>query len=94
MPDPVYLSALVHGHVQGVYYRAFTSRVARSLSISGYVKNIEDTGDVVIEAEGEKDNLEQFIEQLKIGPNDAIVENISVKWMDYKGLYSRFDVKY
>jgi len=93
MAELVHLKALVRGRVQGVYYRAFTSRVAKSLGLKGFVKNIR-SGDVEIEVEGDKDTLEELLRQLKIGPSEAIIENIDTLWSDYKGVYSSFDVRY
>jgi len=94
MPDLVHLNALVHGKVQGVYYRAFTAHAAKSLSIKGYVKNISRTGDVEIIAEGEKLKLEEMLHQLKEGPPEALVENIETTWSAYTGQYTNFDVRY
>jgi acylphosphatase len=93
MAELVHLKALVHGRVQGVYYRAFTSRVAKSLGLKGFVKNIR-SGDVEIEAEGDKAALDDMLRQLKTGPSEAIIENIDIVWSDYKGVYSSFDVRY
>jgi acylphosphatase len=94
MPELAHLSALVHGRVQGVYYRAFTSRVARSLQLKGYVRNIHSTGDVEVDVEGERARLEDLIEKLKQGPPDAAVTKIDIKWSDYTGQFSSFDVRY
>jgi acylphosphatase len=94
MADLVHLKAVVHGQVQGVYYRAFTSRVAKSLGIRGYVKNIIGSGDVEIEAEGDKPKLEELLRQLEIGPPEALIENIDSTWSNYRGQYSGFDVRY
>jgi acylphosphatase len=94
MADLVHLTAVVHGRVQGVYYRAFTSRVAKSLGIRGYVKNIIGTGDVEIEAEGDKPKLEELLRQLEIGPPEALIETIDSTWSNYRGQYPGFDVRY
>jgi acylphosphatase len=94
MGEIVHLKALVHGRVQGVYYRAFTARIAKSLGLKGYVRNTIGTGDVEIEAEGDKHKLEEFLNQLKIGPPEALIENIETKWSDYEGKYLGFDVRY
>jgi acylphosphatase len=94
MADLVHLKAVVHGQVQGVYYRAFTSRVAKSLGIRGYVKNIIGSGDVEIEAEGDKPKLEELLRQLEIGPPEALIENIDSTWSNYRGQYPGFDVRY
>ena len=94
MAELVHLKARVHGQVQGVYYRAFTSRVAKSLGLRGYVKNIVGSGDVEIEAEGDKAKLEELLRQLEIGPPEALIENIDTTWSNYRGQYPGFDVRY
>ena len=93
MSDLVHLRALVHGKVQGVYYRAFTSRAARSLSIKGFVRNTR-SGDVELEAEGERDDINELLRQLEAGPPEAEVDNIDTKWSEYGCLYKSFDVRY
>ena len=94
MAEIVHIKAVVHGQVQGVYYRAFTARVAKSLGLKGYVKNIVGAGDVEIEADGDKNKLEEFLRQLEIGPPEALIENIDITWSDCVGSYPGFDVRY
>lgn len=94
MPDLARLRAVVHGRVQGVYYRAFTARAAKSLSLKGYVRNMARSGDVEMEAEGERDKLEEMLVKLKAGPPDAMVQSIDTRWSDYTGQYTNFDVRY
>ena len=93
MPELAHLKAIVHGKVQGVYYRAFASRIAKSLSLKGYVRNAA-SGDVEVEAEGMKDVLEELLSRLKAGPDGAVVEKIDVSWAEHTGKYSSFDVRY
>lgn len=93
MTELARLKAIVHGKVQGVYYRAFASRIARSLSLKGYVKNVAN-GDVEVEAEGEKGLLEELLRRLKTGPDGAVVEKIDVTWPGYEGKYNAFDVRF
>ena len=93
MPELAHIKALVHGKVQGVYYRAFASCAAKSLSLKGYVRNVSN-GDVELEAEGPKDMLEELLRRLKAGPDDASVEKIDVTWSEGTGKYSAFDVRY
>ena len=83
----------MHGRVQGVYYRAFVSRAAKSLSLRGYVKNIAG-GDVEVEAEGMKGVLEDLLLRLKAGHDGATVKKIDVTWSECEGKYSAFDVRY
>lgn len=93
MSDLARIQAVVHGRVQGVYYRAFTFRIARSLSLSGWVKNSR-SGDVEVQAEGAREDLEALLKQLKVGPEGASVSEIDVTWSDYTGDFSGFNVRY
>lgn len=52
---------IVKGNVQKVGYRGFVYRVAESLEIKGSIENLTD-GNVRIVAEGERKNLEEFID--------------------------------
>jgi acylphosphatase len=71
--------AIARGHVQMVNYRHFTSREAKKLELVGTVCNLPD-GSVEIVAEGEEENLLQFIEKLKRGPFFARVRDLEVIW--------------
>ena len=65
---------LVSGIVQGVGYRFFTARAARSLGIRGFVRNLPD-GRVEVVAAGEEDALLEFKEVLRRGPAGALVND-------------------
>jgi len=93
MSNLIHIRAVVHGRVQGVYYRAFTSRAARTLSIKGFVRNTR-SGDVELEAEGERADIEELLRQLKTGPPEAEVDKIDTAWSDYSGMFKSFDVRY
>ncbi|MFP3131212.1 MAG: acylphosphatase [Nitrososphaeria archaeon] len=80
---------IVEGLVQGVGYRAFAKRVAEKLGLKGYAENLPD-GTVKIIVEGEKDQIEDFIEECKRGPPLSEVENLEVKWEQYKGEFDSF----
>ncbi|MBF0198345.1 MAG: acylphosphatase [Planctomycetes bacterium] len=69
------ISAQVIGRVQGVCYRYFCQSKANELGLSGWVKNQPD-GSVLLEAQGEKALLEQFLCQLEMGPPLAKVSAI------------------
>ncbi len=82
----------VFGRVQGVGYRAFALRIARSFGLKGYVRNMRD-GSVYIEAEGTQEILDQFISQCKAGPGWAHVEKV-IKSEAPVQSYKEFSVKY
>src|SRR4051794_32936410 len=69
------LRATVHGRVQGVGYRFFVRETARSLGISGYVRNQPD-GTVFVTARAQLRKLEQLLSLLRRGPSSAHVTNI------------------
>jgi len=71
-----HLTILVQGKVQGVYFRASTKLVAKKIGLKGYVENRAD-GSVYIEVEGNKEQLDQFLDWCKRGPENAIVEKLS-----------------
>ena len=91
MDELAALQAVAKGRVQGVYYRAFTSKNATSLNLKGYVHNLPDRS-VEIYAEGEKKQLEKLVEQLKKGPPGARVDNLTLNWSQYTGVYHDFSV--
>ncbi|RPB25847.1 acylphosphatase family protein [Terfezia boudieri ATCC MYA-4762] len=57
---------LVHGTVQGVFFRAYTQRSARAHNISGFVYNTSN-GKVAGEAQGIKENLDKFWKDIDRG---------------------------
>jgi acylphosphatase len=94
MADPVCLSATVHGRVQGVYFRYFVRNVARNLSLKGCVRNLASGDAVEVQAEGEKQQLDRLLEQLKAGPPGAWVKSVDVDWSDYSGQFEDFRIRY
>ena len=90
MDDAEAVHMYVHGHVQGVFYRANTQKVADRLGLTGWVKNCDD-GSVEIHAEGDRDPLEELIEWCRHGPALAKVSKIDLNWLGSQGLHS-FDI--
>jgi len=78
------LHARIFGIVQGVFFRSNTEDWARSLSLTGWVRNASD-GSVEIVAEGEKSKLEKLLELCRKGPPGARVKKITIEWLDYRG---------
>jgi tRNA pseudouridine55 synthase len=90
--DFLEFQAKVYGKVQGVGYRYFTEKIAKKLNILGYVKNLED-GTVEIVAQGKEEDLQKFIEQLKIGPFLAKVEKIDIIFKKPADIYLYFEIR-
>ena len=65
----------VSGYVQGVGFRYYTKMKAQELMITGFVQNKVDRS-VYIEAEGEEENLIEFLRWCEHGSDRAHVNNI------------------
>jgi len=68
---------LIKGHVQGVFYRAWTVGTARELGLAGWVRNLR-RGDVEAVVQGDADAVARFIDLSWQGPPAARVEAIDV----------------
>ncbi len=64
MPEVHHAKVYFTGHVQGVGFRYQTMQVARGFEVSGWVQNLPD-GRVLLEAEGEADEVRAFVEAVK-----------------------------
>jgi acylphosphatase len=84
------LVADVHGHVQGVGFRAYVYDVAQALGIPGSVQNCRD-GSVRVEAEGPRDLLDRLVLALRAGPPAARVERVTEAWSEARGV-KRFTI--
>lgn len=83
----------IHGKVQGVGYRFFATRVARRLGLKGWIRNNRD-GSVEAQVEGEKQTIDEWLEELKEGPRYAEVVKVEQESKDYTGRLGDFDVKF
>ncbi len=70
-----HLNIHVYGRVQGVFYRATAMEIAANLGLKGFVRNEKDES-VYIEAEGEEEKLNDFVDWCYIGPMRAKVERV------------------
>lgn len=67
--------------------------VARSLGVTGWVRNLPD-GRVEAVAEGDEEAVKKLIEWAWRGPRLARVENVEVKWEDYRGEFRDFYIRW
>ncbi|PID57877.1 acylphosphatase [candidate division KSB3 bacterium] len=84
----------VTGLVQGVAFRYSALRQAKSLQLSGWVRNVPDERRVELIVEGEEDAVERMIDWCRQGPPSARVTNISIEALPYSGSYQAFHVKF
>ena len=72
---------IVHGRVQGVWYRGWTVDRARALGLNGWVRNRRD-GSVEILVSGPDADVEALIERCREGPEAARVDRIDAEDTD------------
>ncbi|MBP1748706.1 MAG: Acylphosphate phosphohydrolase [Deltaproteobacteria bacterium] len=84
---------IVHGIVQGVYFRYRTQQEATGLDLTGWVKNLPD-GSVEIMCEGEKEAVETLVRWSRTGPSGAFVERADVSFEKYTGGFPTFEIRH
>jgi acylphosphatase len=82
---------VIHGEVQGVFFRETTRRRARRVAVAGWVRNNDD-GTVEAWFEGEHDDVEVMVHFAGIGPSGAHVARVDVENADPQGL-REFEVR-
>ena len=68
---------IVHGRVQGVFFRDTTRRMAQSRGIAGWARNTPE-GTVEAVFEGEPEAVESMVAFAREGPRGAAVERVEV----------------
>ncbi len=68
---------VVHGHVQGVFFRDSTRRLAEREGVAGWVRNRPD-GAVEAVFEGEPAAVERLLRFARAGPRGAVVDRVDV----------------
>ena len=81
----------ITGHVQGVFFRAWTRDKARELGISGWVRNCAD-GSVEAHLEGDESKVRWLIDLIGDGPPGSRVDNVRSIVAEPQGLGS-FEVR-
>lgn len=83
-PKPPRISTrrlLIHGKVQGVWYRSSAKAEADKLGLNGWVRNLS-SGQVEAVVHGEDQAIERFIDWAQQGPPAAQVARIELSAAD------------
>jgi len=91
MAERVRKRLVVHGAVQGVFFRDTARRRARALGVAGWVRNCPD-GTVEAVVEGEPDGVDAMVRFCQEGPEGARVDRVDEHDEPPEGL-ERFDVR-
>lgn len=92
-PQLARLHATVSGHVQMVGYRAYVQSRAEHHGLTGYARNLI-TGAVDVIAEGDRQDLEVFLADLRRGPRGARVDHVLAGWEQPHGEFTDFSIRY
>ena len=76
---------VVHGRVQGVFFRDSTRQRAQEAGVAGWVANRSD-GTVEAVFEGDADAIERLVGFMRKGPRGAEVERVEVDEEEPEGL--------
>jgi acylphosphatase len=87
LAEPVRRRVIVHGRVQGVYFRGTAEAEAAQRGVAGWVRNRAD-GAVEAVFEGDPEGVATLVAFCRVGPRDARVERIEVLEEPPEGLRS------
>jgi acylphosphatase len=91
-PDNSRVHVWVTGRVQGVGFRAFVHYNAEKLGVTGWVRNVGyDTVEAIIE--GTRNQVEQLVLVMKMGPRNSRVDECRVEEETPTGEFTGFEVR-
>lgn len=90
--ETVRLRATARGDVQGVGFRAFTRRYARTLGVVGYARNLAD-GSVEVVAEGPHAAMGSFLGVVKRGSPSGHIDSVAIQWETPTGEFTTFTIR-
>ena len=90
--ENVRLHVIIKGIVQGVGFRFFVFNHGQQLQLNGWVRN-RINGAVEVLAEGQRHELEKFLDLICQGPSHAQVEKTEVKWLEAQSDLPPFTVR-
>ena len=76
---------VVHGRVQGVFFRDSVRRLAEREGVAGWARNVPD-GTVEAVLEGEPAAIERLVDFCRLGPPHAAVQRAEVTEEEPEGL--------
>ena len=91
--DQIRAHVFVSGIVQGVFYRGNTQKTARSLGLTGWVRNLPD-GRVEAVFEGPMDKVQKALAWCRIGSPSAYVDRVDVRFETPTGEFRSFHTRW
>ncbi len=84
---------IIHGRVQGVFFRLETQKAAHRFGATGWVRNLQD-GNVEAVMEGTSEAVDALLNWCRQGPRMARVDKVDVTRESYTGEFESFEVMY
>jgi len=82
---------IIKGDVQAVGFRFWLKQKARDLNLVGFVRN-KDNGDVYSLVQGEKEDLDDYLDLCAEGPDMAKVKSVDHKEGDIEEALESFEI--
>jgi len=92
-PAKLRAKLVIHGRVQGVWFRGTTCEQARRHGVRGWVRNRPD-GTVEAVLEGDRKAVMEVVAWCYRGPALAQVKCVDVEWQEPTGEFSGFDMRW
>ena len=80
------------GSVQGIGFRYTAERIADSLKLTGWTKNLSD-GRVEVTIEGSEPEIELFLQKIKDIFKEYI-RDVETEWDEATGEFNGFDIRF
>lgn len=84
---------IIHGKVQGVFFRDHAREKANELGVKGWVAN-ESDDTVTVVAEGSENKVNDLADWCSSGPSTAQVEKVDMEQLTYTGEFEDFEIRY
>jgi acylphosphatase len=84
MSERIARDLVIHGRVQGVFFRAFVQEAAQRAGVAGRARNAAD-GTVVVHLEGEAAAVADVERACASGPEQARVERVDARDAEIEG---------
>lgn len=91
--EQVRAAALIKGRVQGIWFRASTKKMADSLGLAGYVRNLP-LRRVEAVFQGPRDKVDQALAWCHEGPAAARVDEVQVSWQEFEAELTGFEIRH
>jgi acylphosphatase len=84
---------LYSGHVQGVGFRYAVKSITFGFEVTGTIRNLDD-GCVELTAEGDKEQLEAFLEAIRQSDVGRFIRQEQTRWSEARDEFRDFEISH